>query len=202
MDDEISYLDYEKDNNFLNWYNIKCVQTISELSRQVRTLLNYRATFIYQSFRPKSLSYPNSTNKKFQESKIKFESLALNFLKLLNNLKDRGIIVYQSHNLLEFRNQMNSSFLNRLSNLTHQIFNLIHYFSEENDLLTNSFFKMIVKIAQEVCKVRIYLKFHQIEFYKELIENYRSMEMALTTSNQNTTQKKCEKTEKSEMIKL
>ena len=87
MYDKISYLDNENDDNFLNWYNIKSVQTISELSRQVRTLLNYRAAFIYQSFRSKSLNYTNSTNKKFQESKIKFESLALEFLKLLTNLK-------------------------------------------------------------------------------------------------------------------
>ena len=202
MYDEISYLDYENDDNFLNWYNFKCVKTISELSRQVRTLLNYRAAFIYQSFRPKSLSYPNSANKKFQENKIQLESLALDFLKLLNNLKDRGIIVYQSQNLLEFRNQMNSSFLNRLSNLSYKIFNLIHYFSEENDLLTISFFKMIVKIVQEVCKVQVYLKFQQIEFYQELIENYRSLEIALTTSSKNTIQNRYEKTEKSELIKL
>ena len=80
---------------------------------------------------------------------------------------------------------MDSSCLKQLLNLPYKIFNFIHYFSEENDLLTISFFKMIVKIVQEAYKIQMYIKFHQIEFYRELIENYKSLEMALTNSTQN-----------------
>lgn len=202
MNYELNYLDYEDDDTFLSWYNAKCVQTISELSRQVRTLLNYRAAFIYHSLYPKSLNHTNLPDKKFQDNKLRFESIALEYLKLLNNLKKRNVIGDEFQSLLKFRNQNNSSLLKRLAYLTNQIFDLIHYFSEDNEYLTNSFFKMILKIAQEVCKIQMYIKFHQIEFYRELIENYKTLEMALTTSTQNTIQKKGIKTKRGETIKL
>jgi len=49
------YLDYEEDYVFLEWYSIEGEEQIKELSRQLRTFLNYKKSIIL-------LRYSNSKN--------------------------------------------------------------------------------------------------------------------------------------------
>jgi len=198
----LTYLDYEEDNYYPNWYNIECITTISELSRQVRTILNYRAAIIYHILRSNNESYNHTAFIKFQEKKEKFESLALKYIKLLNKVKDYGNVENRFQNLLKFRNKSNSSLLNDLVNLTNQLFAFIHYFSEDNTHLRPSFFKVILKIAQEICKTRMHLNRLQMAFYKELCESYISLENEITISNLYTNQPKINEKEIGEMIRL
>jgi hypothetical protein len=90
MYEELSYLDHDDDDLFPNWNNVEYVKTISDLSRQIRTLLNYRAAIIYQRLCSNDVSYDRRAIVKIQGKKEKFESLALKFIKLLNKLKDYG----------------------------------------------------------------------------------------------------------------
>ncbi len=201
MYDDLSYLDYEEDNDFQNWYNIECVQVIKDLSRQIRTLLNYRASVIYHRLRSNEINNDSKGIVKFQAKKYKFESLALSYIKLLNKLKDNGITAKRFQYLLYFRNNVNSSLLKDLVNLTNQLFILIHYFSEENMLLRPAFFKVIMKIAQEACKTRMYLNRQQFEFYEELCGDYKSIENEIEMLNPNPIQQKNNR-KKGEMVKL
>ncbi len=200
MYEELSYLDYDDDDHFLNWYNIECVKTISDLSRQVRTLLNYRAVIIYQRLCSNAVSHDHTAIVKFKGKKEKFESLALKFIKLLNKLKDYGDVKDGYQYLLKFRNKSNSSFLKDLMNLTNQLFTFIHYFSEDNKFLRIPFLKVVVRIAQEACKTQMYLKEQQFEFFKELSENYKSLENEITISNPDSIQQKPNKQKMGEMI--
>jgi len=200
MYEELSYLDYDDDDIFPNWYNIECVKTISDLSRQIRTLLNYRAAIIYHRLCSNDVSYDNNAIVKLQGKKEEFESLALKFLKLLNKLKDYGDVEDGYLHLLKFRNKSNSSFLKDLMNLTNQLFTFIHYFSEDNQFLRMSFLKVVMKIAQEACKTQMYLKKQQFEFFKELSENYKSLENEITISNPDSVQQKPNKRKMGEMI--
>jgi len=199
MYEELSYLDYD-DDLFPNWYNIECVKTISDLSRQIRTLLNYRAVIIYQRLCSNDVSYNRSEIVKFQGKKEKFESLALKYIKLLNKLKDYGDGEDGYQYLLKFSNKSNSSFLKDLMNLNNQLFTFIHYFSEDNNFLRIPFLKVVVKIAQEACKTQMYLKKQQFEFFKELGENYKSIENEITISNPDSVQQKPNKRKMGEMI--
>ena len=49
--------------------------------------------------------------------------------------------------------------------------------------LRPSFFKVVMKIAQEVCKTRMFLDKPQFEFYEELYENYKSVESEIVVLN-------------------
>lgn len=52
------YLDYDEDNIFLEWYLIEGEDRIKELSRQLRTFLNYKKSIIYLRFsRSQSFNY-------------------------------------------------------------------------------------------------------------------------------------------------
>jgi len=199
MYEELSYLDYD-DDLFPNWYNIECVKTISNLSRQIRTLLNYRAAIIYHRLCSNDVSYDNNAIVKLQGKKEKFESLALKFIKLLNKLKDYGDVEDGYLYLLKFRNESNSSFLKDLMNLTNQIFTFIHYFSEDNKFLRIPFLKVVMKVAQEASKTQMYLKEQQYEFFKELSENYKSLENEIAISNPDSVQLKPNKRKMGEMI--
>ncbi len=199
MYEELSYLDYD-DDRFPNWYNIECVKTISDLSRQIRTILNYRAAIIYHRLCSNDVSYDNNAIVKLQGKKEEFEWLALKFLKLLNKLKDYGDVEDGYLHLLKFRNKSNSYFLKDLMNLTNQIFTYIHYFSEDNKFLRIPFLKVVMKIAQEACKTQMYLKKQQFEFFKELSENYKSLENEITISNPDSLQQKTNKRKMGEMI--
>jgi len=200
MYEELSYLDYDDDDLSPNWYNIEGVKTISDLSRQIRTLLNYRAAIIYHRLCSNDVSYDNNAIVKLQGKKEKFESLALKFIKLLNKLKDYGDVEDGYLYLLKFRNKSNSSFLKDLMNLTNQIFTFIHYFSEDNKFLRIPFLKVVMKVAQEASKTQMYLKEQQYEFYKELSENYKSLENEITLTNPDSLQQKPNKRKIGEMI--
>ncbi len=198
MYDNLNYLEYENDNLFDSYGN-KCVSTISNLSRQVRSLMNYRAALIYHRLQSIELNIDNRAYSKFQINKSKFESLALRFIKLSRKLP---FCEDQYHDILKFRKMHYSSVLRDITHLTNQIFILMHYFSEKNMLLRSLFFKVLMRIAQETCKTRMYLIKGQYEFYEELCKNYKSMEKDVSSQILNPIQQKPVKEKEGAIIRL
>ncbi len=198
MYDNQNYLEYEDDNLFDSYKN-EYVSTISNLSRQVRTLLNYRAALIYHRLKRIEVKTDDLILSKFQINKSKFESLALRFIKLSRNLT---LYEDQHHNLSNFRKKKYSSILKDIARLTNQIFILLHFFSEENMLLRPLFFKVLMRIAQEACKIEMYRIKGHFEFYKELCKNYRSIEKEVSRLFLNTDCQKLEKQEEGEIISI
>ena len=180
---EISYLEFEEDEIFLSWYEVEGVRTIKELSRQIRTLLKYRAAIIQYRFRSNHINPITTPNIKFLETKNKFESLALKFIKLLRNIKDfTGNLGGGYQYLLAHisSNKTENLLLKKLEDVTNHLFIQIHYFSEQKISEHPSFFKMIVILAQEVCETRKYLKKQFSGFYEELGKNYHNLEKELS----------------------
>lgn len=198
MYDNQNYLEYEDDNLFDSYKN-ECVSTILNLSRQVRTLLNYRAALIYHRLNHIEVKTDDQIYSKFQINKSKFESQALRFIKLSRNLT---FCEDQYHNLSKFRKMHNSSVLRDITRLTNQIFILLHFFSEENMLLRPSFFKVLMRIAQEACKIKMYRIKGHFDFYEELCKNYRSIEKEVSRLFLNSGQQKLKKQKEGEIIRL
>jgi len=204
--DEISYLEFEEDEIFLSWYEVEGVRTITELSRQIRTLLKYKAAVIQYRFRSNHIFPITTPNIKFLETKNKFESLALKFIKLLRNVKDytgnlRGGYQY----LLDHasNNKTENLLLKKLEDISSHLFIQIHYFSEQKISEHPSFFKIIILFAQEVCETRKYLKTRFSGFYEELGKNYHNLEKELSILIPSGVQEKFNerKRKKGEMIK-
>ena len=181
--DEISYIDFEEDDNFLNWYEVEGVRTIIELSRQTRTLIKYRAAIIQYRFRSNNTNLITIPNMKSPETKNRFESLALRFIKLLRIIKGfTGNLEGGYQYLLDhaINNETEDLLLKRLEDVTDQLFIQIHYLSEQNISEHPSFFKLIVQLAQEVCEARKNLKKQFSVFYEELRKNYHDLEKELS----------------------
>jgi len=203
---EISYLEFEEDEIFLSWYEVEGVRTITELSRQIRTLLKYKAAVIQYRFRSNHIFPITTPNIKFLETKNKFESLALSFIKFLRNIKDyTGNIRGGYQYLLDHASSNNTEnlLLKKLEDVTNQLFIQIHYFSEQKISEHPSFFKIIVLLAQEVCETRKYLKKQFSGIYEELEKNYHNLEKELSILIPNRVQEKFNerKRKAGEMIK-
>ena len=148
-----SYLDFEDYDIVPGLYEVEGVRKITELSRQVRSLLNLKTNTIRYRFRSNSNISAKLKDVKFYENKKQFESLALKFIKLLNKIN--GISRRDIEEEIQFlfyqinikRNHSSKFLLKELEDLTFQIFMKIHYFSEQDLFDHPSFLKTLIQIA-------------------------------------------------------
>ena len=176
------YLDIEVDDLVSELYEVEGVRKITELSRQVRSLLNLKANTIRYRFCSNSSISAKLKDVKFYENKKQLELLALKFIKLLNKIN--GISRRDLEEEIQFlfyqinikRNHSSKFLLKELEDLTFQIFMKIHYFSEQDLFDHPSFLKTLIQIAIQVCKTRKNMNHAFSEFYAELGENYRNLE--------------------------
>lgn len=174
---EDPYLELESEELFLEWYKIEGVRNITELSRQVRTLLNYKTETIKYRFRSNENTSINQTNTKFLNLKQKFESLALRFIILLRSIKETARTLEEGIQSLFFHPE--KSRLKMLEEITDQIFVQIHYFSEENLHDHPVFLRLLVKLTQEACLVKKCIITQSSKFFEELVKNYFNLEKEL-----------------------
>jgi len=182
-----SYLDYEVDDLVLGLYETEGVRKITELSRQVRSLLNLKTNTIRYRFRSNSNISAKIQDVEFYENKKQFESLALRFIRLLNKIKGMSSRALEEEIQILFnqvtikKDQISLSLLEQLEDLTFQLFIKIHYFSEQALYDHPHFLKSLIQIAIEVCKTRKNMNHAFSEFYAELGENYHNLEEELTS---------------------
>ena len=167
---EDPYFESDLEDIFLEWYEIEGVRKITELSRQVRTLLNYKTETIKYRFRFNENTSINQTNTKILTAKQKFEPLALKFIILLRNIKETAGTLEEGIQSLYFHTE--KSRLKQLEEITDQIFVRIHYFSEENLHNHPLFLKILVKLTQEACLVKKSINAQFSKFFEELRKNY------------------------------
>ena len=176
------YLDIEVDYLVLGLYETEGVRKITELSRQVRSLLNLKTNTIRYRFRSNSNIHTKVKDATFYENKKQFETLALRFIKLLNKINRisrRDLeeeIQFLFYQVSIKRNYSSKFLLKELEDLTFQIFMKIHYFSEQDLYDHPSFLKILIQIAIQACKTRKNMNHAFSEFYAELGENYHNLE--------------------------
>lgn len=160
---------------------IEGINRVKELSRQLRTLFNYKAEVIQYRFQVTAPSNhdlkSNCAISKFYTQKREIESLSQEFISLLNNIKRDDTSLEQEIYNLHFKKNLKK--LQNLSYVTEKIFTLIHVFSEDNIHDHPKFLKFIVVLTQHLCFVRKCLNVECYPFYEELEINYRNLEKEL-----------------------
>ena len=174
---EDPYIESELEEYFIEWYEFEGVRKITELSRQVRTLLNFKTETMKYRFRSNENITIKHTVTTFFTAKQKFESLALKFITLLRRIKEKTGTLEEGIQSLYF--QTEKSQLKQLEEITGQIFIQIHYFSEENLHDHPLFLKLLIKIVQEGCIAKKYIDIQFSKFYEELGANYLNLEKEL-----------------------
>ena len=173
----------EELEQFNEWYKIEGINKIKELSRQLRTLFNYKSEVV--KFRYHSTLSPtiNNTSTTFLARKQKTEISTLEFIKLLKKIKENAQTLEQGISNLFLDN---TAQLKKLSKISELLFILTHKFSEDNLYRHPNFLKFIVKLANHLCLVKKSLYTQFSEFYDELGKSYKNLEEELTqlTPNQ------------------
>ena len=174
---EEHYIESEYEEIFNDWYEIEGARKIKELSRQLRTFFNYKASVIRYRFRPSPNHAKNNTNTTFFTKKQEIELLAHKFIILLKKIKKQGHPLEEGIQALYYDN--NKTPLNNLSEIIEKLSILLHYFSEVSLHFHPGFLKFSVKLAQHLCLVKKCLNAQFSEFFEELEINYKGLESDL-----------------------
>ncbi|TFG11631.1 MAG: hypothetical protein EU531_11375 [Promethearchaeota archaeon] len=174
---EDSYIEYDSENLPYSLYEIHGLNKIRELSRQLRTFINYKTATIQYRFRPKTINYLTAVNKNCSETKKKLKQIATEFIHLLTKIKGKGIS-YESEliRMLErvrlAEDMISHNLLTTLRETTQNLFISIYELSEGEIHLNPKFLKFTVNLTQEACIVSKILNNWASGFYEELRVNY------------------------------
>ena len=180
---ENPYIEYDSDYIPYSLYEIHGVNKIRELSRQLRTFLNYKTAMIQYRFRPKSATYPDRVDEKYKETERSLKQLASKFIKLLTNIRGNGFSYEIELERLVFSlasDKIRKSLLTELKDVTQKLFTTIHALSEQEIHLHPKFLKFIANLTQEACTVFKILNNWASGFYEELRVNYVQLHDELT----------------------
>jgi hypothetical protein len=165
------YLEFDSGENSHNSYEIYGINRINELSRQLRTFLNYKAATIqYRYHRKTSACY----NKEENGSDLRFKQLASKFIKVLSKIKGNGVSYeIELRRLFDLvLNKVSRTQIIELRSITEQLFTHIHLLSEQEIHLKPLLFKFILDLSQEACRVYNILNSWASGYYVELSLNY------------------------------
>ncbi len=185
FDLENPYIEYESDDIPYSLYEIYGVSKIKELSRQLRTFLNYKITIIQYRFRPKNITFPDGEDKKYKEIKKSFKTLASKFINLLLKIRGCGVpyeieVKKLLDRVIHMEDKMSGSLLADLKEITQKLFIKIHALSEHEMHLHPKLLKFIIKLTQEACSVIKSINNWASDFYEELRVNYLQLHDELT----------------------
>lgn len=147
------YIEYDSDEIPYSMYETYGIKRIKELSRQLRTFLNYKAATMQYRFHPKTIP---CYDKRENGRESRFTQLASQFIKMLNQIKGNGLS-YE----VELKRKMLDLVIDKegktqiieLKSLTEQLFTNIHLLSEQEIHLNPLLLKFILNLSQEACKV-------------------------------------------------
>ena len=177
------YMEYDADDIPYSMYKIHGVNKIRELSRQLRTFLNYKTATIQYRFRPKFIVYPDKIGIKYNQTKENLKHLASKFIKLLSTISGNGVSYEVELKRLIIslsEDKLSKSLLTDLKDVTQKLFTTVHALSEQEIPLHPKFLKFITNLSQEACKVLKILNSWASGFYEELRINYLQLHDELT----------------------
>ncbi len=185
FDLENPYIEFESNDIPHSLYEIYGVNKIKELSRQLRTFLNYKAATIQYRFCLKNITCLERKNELFKETKKSFETVASKFIKLLVKIKGTGVSYEAELKRLTGRfflteDKNSHSLLVDLRDITKNLFIYIHALSEQEIYLDPKLLKIITILAQDTCIVYKIINEWASEFYDELRVNYLQLHSELS----------------------
>jgi hypothetical protein len=181
---ESSYIDYDSDDIPYSLYEIHGLNKIRELSRQLRTFINYKTATIQYRFCPKTITCLGGLDKKCNETKKNLKQNASKFVKLL--IKIRGNRISYETELIRLvervkftEDKFSRDLLTDLRDLTQKLFINVHKLSEQEIHLHPKFLKFVVNLTQEACTVFKIFNNWASGYYEELRVNYHQLHCEL-----------------------
>ena len=185
MFEDLSFLAYEEDSEFLEWYSIEGSEKISELSRQLRSFFNYKSAVIRYRF--SGIRDGDNVPKKDSIMKKESElfSLSSQYIKLLKKigLEERSVkekILILIERVRTQPNDFEKNLLKDIKQLAGQIWKILHIISELEIHHHPRLLHSAIKIANILCSAEDAFFWPFSYFYEELKKNYQQLEKELS----------------------
>lgn len=175
----IDPLDYEENPEFFEWLSLEGSEKIDELSRQLRSFLNYKCSVIRLRYSKSNVIEPPKKNI-ILKSEDELSILFSRYVKLLKEIGiNEGNITEMIKTLIDqLKSQPNSYKLKtfkEIKSLSGEIWKKLHLLSEFEIHPHSSLLNIVIQIACVLCEIQgaLYLPF--LCFYEELKHNYTQL---------------------------
>ena len=181
ISDNISLLETEVTSEFLDWYSLEGSDRIFELSRQLRSFLNYKCEIIRIRFSKSNRSEPITMQNPI---KIRERDLALLFSQYSVLLEKIGIVDGKiAEKIIELIQKVKNKSLEidkkhfkEIKTLSKKIWNVLHSLSELELHRHPRLLNVIIQIASLLCSSESVYFSPFTDFYRELKLNYLQLE--------------------------
>jgi len=179
------FLDYNEDRYFIDWCNLEGSEKISELSRQLRSYLNYKCNIIRLRYSEmnRSVSAPKRTPVLKLEGDL--SSLFTRLVMLMNSIviEDKTIsekLKILLKNVVEKPNDFFINLLKEIKNLSTDIWKRLHLLSEFELHYHPKLINVLIRIGEVMCSIQGVFFYPYFDFYQELKKNYEQLERELS----------------------
>ncbi len=176
-----SLLDYEEDAEFCEWYSTEGSARISELSRQLRTFLNYKCAVIRARFSRERKDEGSLKKDPIMTLKNDLFSFCSRYTTLLNMIGVEGKTVTEKILILMARvkahkKEFEINLLRELRQLGDDMWKIIHVLSECELHQHLQLLNITLKIAGILCSAESAIFWTFLRFYEELKLSYRQLD--------------------------
>lgn len=180
-----SFLEYEAESKYLEWYSVEGSKRLSELSRQLRTFLNYRSAIIQLRFSRSQTSSDSFKKDIILKRNSELLSLSSRYTTLTNKVGVEELSVAEKIRILMQKikiqpKRLHLDILKEIKYLGNEMWKNIHILSEFDLHFHPQVLNMVIKIACILSNVEgiFFLPFSK--FYCELKRNYLQLERELS----------------------
>ncbi len=178
--EDLSFLNYEEDSEFLEWYSIEGSNKISELSRQLRSYFNYKSAVIRYRFSDNqfdSIIIKDPIKKKESEL-LSLSSLYIKLLKKIGlndkSVKEKILILIERVKTQPY--DFEKSLLREIKQLGSKIWKYLHIISDLEIHNRPQLLQLAIKIAHILCEAEDAFYWPFSCFFNELKTNYQQLE--------------------------
>ena len=191
----------------IDLYSIECYERINELSRQLRSFLNYKKAVIqfrFSKLKKSDITLKNNPTKKWEGKLSSLIPQYVSKLKIIGvkegNVAERILILLE-----KVRTQPKSyeiNLLKEIRNLGNKIWEIIHVLSELDIYHQPHLLKVAIKIADTLCRAESTFFSIFSDFYNELKLNYIQLEEELSGLLQTNEEHQIKRERKKERVKI
>lgn len=202
-----SPLDYEDDLEFLEWYSIEGSEHISELSRQLRSFLNYKKAIIRFRFSKSQETHNILKKDPILKWESKLSSLFSRYISLLEMIGVEQETVDKKIKIL-FRkvktqpNRFEIDLLKEIKYLSGEIWKVLHVLSEFEIHPHFRLLNVVIKIADILCSSQGTFFSLFSDFYRELKESYSKLKLELSSLLELNDEDQFEAKKKKERVRI
>lgn len=200
-------VEHEPEPEFSEWYSVEGSERISELSRQLRTFLNYKNSIIRLRFSGSKDLNKIIKNDDVIKRESELFSLSSQIISLLKTIGIEEGVIHEKFrifiNKVKTRpNNLEIIQLKEIKHISSKIWKIIHVLSELELYNYLQLLPITIKVACMLCSIEGEFFPVYTDFYRELKYNYLQLEKEISALLSSNEVEKFEKKKKKRQVRI